>query len=195
MASTAFRRSRYSRTAILLHWIIGLAIIGNLAGGLLLETLFDAADAETRRLGFTVVQLHKSIGLTVLALSLLRLVLRYRAGFPRLPMHMTRGERALARLTHYGFYALMIAMPLSGWIMVSASTLNFPTQWFGLFTVPHLPTGTSKALAGTAGAAHMWLGYGAIALLALHIAGALKHHYLDRDDVLARMLPLVRRRS
>ncbi|QMW21465.1 cytochrome b [Sandaracinobacteroides saxicola] len=186
---------RYSRWSITLHWLIALIIIGNLAGGLLLESLFNARDPATRQLGFTVVQVHKSMGLTVLVLSLVRLAMRLREGFPQLPGHMTATERFLARVTHYGFYALMIGIPLSGWMMVSASPLNFPTIWFGLFEWPHLPTGTSKVLAERAGAAHQWLAYGAIVLLLLHVAGALKHHFMDRDDVLARMLPFVRRRA
>lgn len=188
-------RSPYSRASIALHWIIGLAIIGNLAGGLLLESLFNAPDPATRRFGFTVVQLHKSIGLTVLALSLWRLGLRLRQGFPALPPHMKPWERVLARATHYGFYALMIGLPLVGWVMVSASPLNFPTSYFGLFNWPHLPIGTSRTVAGAAGWAHMVLGWTAIGLLALHVAGALKHHWIDRDDVLARMIPLLRARS
>jgi cytochrome b561 len=185
--------SPYSRTAITLHWLIALLILGNLVGGFFLEDLFTSQDPAERKLGFQVVQIHKSAGLTILILSLLRLGIRLRAGFPPLPDHMTGTERALARMTHYGFYALMIAIPLSGWYMVSASPLGFPTVWFGLFEWPHLPVATSKVASETAGAVHEWLGIGAAVLLGLHVAGALKHHFLDRDDVLARMLPFLRR--
>ena len=146
--------SSYSRTAITLHWLIALLLIGNFVGGLLLEDLFNATDPATRKLGFTVVQLHKSFGLTILLLSLLRLGVRLVAGAPPLPDHMTPMERLLSKLTHWGFYAVMILVPLTGWLMVSASPLGFPTVWFGLFEWPNLPVGTSKALSGAAGEAH-----------------------------------------
>lgn len=183
----------YSGVSVALHWIIAVLIIGNLAGGLLMERLLDSADPATRQLGFQVIQLHKSSGLTILVLSALRLLIRLVEGFPPLPAHMTGTERALARITHWGFYGLMLGIPLAGWVMVSASPLGLPTLWFGLFEWPHLPTGTDKALSGAAGAVHELLAFGAIALLALHVAGALKHQFLDRDEVLARMLPFLRR--
>jgi cytochrome b561 len=183
----------YSRASIALHWLIALLIIGNLAGGLYMETLLDSDDPAMKQLGFQVIQLHKSSGLTILVLSLVRLLLRLVEGFPPLPGHMTPTERGLARLTHWGFYALMLGIPLAGWVMVSASPLGFPTLWFGLFEWPHLPTGTSKALSGAASEVHEYLSFAAIALIFLHVAGALKHHLLDRDEVLGRMLPFVRR--
>ena len=185
--------SPYSRTAITLHWVVAVLIIAILAGGLLMGGMLDSTDPAQRRLGFTIVQLHKSIGLTVLVLGVLRLVLRLVEGFPPLPAHMTGFERFLARVTHWGFYALMILIPLSGWVMVSASPLNFPTQYFGLFEWPHLPIATSKETAGNASEAHEIMAWSAIVLLGLHVAGALKHHIFDRDDVLSRMIPTLRR--
>lgn len=188
-------RSPYSRAAIILHWLIALLLIGNIAGGLLLDIFLDSEDPAMKRLGFQIIQLHKSFGLTVLSLTLLRLGIRVGAGFPPLPSHMTGLERLLARVTHYGFYALLLLIPLSGWVMVSASTLGFPTSWFGLFTWPHLPIPTSKETSGLASEVHEILAYMAIALIVMHIAGALKHHFLDRDDVLSRMIPSLRRRA
>jgi cytochrome b561 len=187
-------RSSYSRLSITLHWLIALLILGNFVGGLLLHDLLNSPVPAERQLGFTVVQLHKSFGLTVLALSLLRLGARLAYGAPPLPDHMTPTERLLAKLTHWGFYAIMILVPLSGWLMVSASPLGFPTLWFGLFEWPHLPVETSKALSEQAGDAHEIMAFIGAGLFVLHVAGALKHHFLDRDDVLARMLPFVRRR-
>ncbi|TPE63750.1 cytochrome b [Sandaracinobacter neustonicus] len=189
-------RSSYSAAAITLHWLIALMIIGNFAGGLLMDDLLKPdATAAQKQLGFAIVQLHKSFGLTVLVLSLLRLALRLFAGTPPLPAHMTSIERLLAKLTHWGFYAVMILLPLSGWVMVSASPLGFPTMWFGLFEWPHLPIGTSKAISGGASEAHELLAWFGVALFVLHVGGALKHHFLDRDDVLARMLPYLRRKQ
>lgn len=185
------RRSRYSRVAIALHWIIAALIVGNLAGGLLFDVIEDADKA----LYFTVVQLHKSIGLTVLGLSLARLAWRLMNPPPSLPEHMTPAEHLLAKVTHWSFYALMLALPLTGWLMISASPLDFPTLWFGLFEVPRLPIERSADTAGVLHDRHELLAYLTIGVLVLHVAGALKHHYLDRDDVLARMAPMVRPRS
>ena len=192
MSAATVRHSRYSSVAIGFHWVVGLLIIGNLIGGLLMGNLLDSADPAMKQLGFQVIQIHKSIGLTVLALSIARLGWRLTHPVPPLPDHMTTAERLLARGTHIGFYALMLLMPLSGWAMASTGKVQFPILWFGLFEVPHLPL--DKALGGLFKESHELLGWVTIATLALHIAGALKHHFLDRDDVLARMLPLVRPR-
>jgi cytochrome b561 len=195
MTTVVATRSAYSRAAIVLHWVIAAMILGNIVGGLVMGQLLESPDPEMRQIGFVGVQLHKSFGLTVLVLSVVRLVMRLIEGFPPLPAHMTGFERFLARFTHWGFYALMILMPLSGWVMVSASPLGFPTLWFGLFEWPHLPVEQSRVTAERVHNAHELLAFTAIGLILLHVAGALKHHFLDRDDVLARMLPFVRRRT
>lgn len=187
-------RSSYSAIAIALHWTIALLIVGNFIGGLVMgDMLAPTATSAQKQLGFTIVQLHKSFGLTVLVLSLLRLLLRLVSGVPPLPAHMTPTEKLLAKLTHWGFYAIMILVPLSGWLMVSASPLGFPTLWFGLFEWPHLPVETSKATSGTASEVHEILAFTGAGLFVLHVAAALKHHFFDRDDVLARMLPFLRK--
>ena len=186
---------RYSAVSIALHWTIALLIVGNLTGGLLLDTFFESPDPAMKMRGFQLVQYHKWAGLTVLALSLVRLGHRLWQGFPPLPLHMKAWERVLARTTHYGFYALMIGVPLAGWAMVSASPLDFPIRPFGLFTVPKLPLPTSSALDHQLGTVHALLAYTTIALLALHIAGALKHHFINHDAVLHRMLPWARTRA
>jgi cytochrome b561 len=189
-------RSSYSRAAITLHWLIALLLIGNFVGGVFMgDLLAPSATPEQKQLGFKIIQFHKSMGLTILLLSLLRLATRLVSGTPPLPGHMTGFERLLARATHWGFYAVMILVPLTGWIMVSASPLGFPTLYFGLFEWPHLPIETSKATSGAASEAHEIIAFAGAGLFVLHVAAALKHHYLDRDDVLARMMPLVRRRA
>ncbi len=191
---TTAGRSSYSRLAISLHWIIALLLIGNFAGGLYMVGLLEpSATPEQKQLGFRIIQFHKSMGLTILMLSLLRLATRLISGTPPLPGHMTPLERRLAKATHWLFYAVMILVPLTGWIMVSASPLGFPTIWFGLFEWPHLPVETSKATSGAASEVHELIAFAGAGLLLLHVAAVLKHHYLDRDDVLARMLPFVHR--
>jgi len=187
--------SRYSSVAIALHWLIALIVIGNLTGGLLLDTFLDSDDPQMKMTGFTIIQLHKAFGLTVIVLTVLRLMWRLANPAPALPDHMTPFERLLAKATHWGFYALLLLLPLSGWAMVSASAKRFPISYFGLFDVPYLPVAQSKVIGGFMHESHELLGYGAIALIALHVLAALKHHYFDRDNVLARMLPLVRQRG
>jgi cytochrome b561 len=146
---------------------------------------------------FELFQLHKSIGLTILILSLVRLAWRLTHPAPPLPDHMARWEKVFARATHVGFYLVMIATPLGGWVLVSATELNVPTLLWGVIPWPDLPgfdamtAESRRAIYQRVEAAHGALAWFAVGLLALHVAGALKHHLLDRDTVLWRMLPIV----
>lgn len=181
--------SRYSSVAIALHWAIALLIIGNIIGGLLLDTFLDSPDPQMKATGYVIIGLHKAFGITVIGLTLLRIVWRVANPAPPLPGHMTAFERILAKTTHFAFYALMLMMPLSGWAMSSASPKRYPIEYFGLFNVPFLPITQSKATASMLHERHEQLAWIAIALIVLHVAAALKHHVMDRDDVLVRMLP------
>ncbi len=183
-------RSRSSTLAITLHWLIAVIIIGNLVGGLTIDYWLDSPDPAMQQTGGFIMGLHKSLGLTVIVLTLVRLAARIASPPPPLPAHMTPLERLLARATHLLFYGLMLALPLSGWAMVSTGKRINPIPWFGLFDVPPLPLPTS--LNGVFHESHEIIGYIAIATIVLHVAGALKHQYLDRDDVLGRMLPWLR---
>lgn len=185
--------SRYSTVAIWLHWITAVLVIGNLVGGLCSDYWFDSPDPAMQQAGATLIALHKSIGLTILVLTLVRLAWRLGNPPPPLPTHMTRGEIMLARTTHILFYLLLLLMPLSGWAMVSTGRRIGPVSWFGLIDVPPLPL--PKSLGGLFHESHETIGWIIILTLALHVAGALKHHLFDRDNVLARMLPRVRRRA
>lgn len=180
-------RSTYSRVAIILHWLIGLAIIGNLIGGL----AHDLPPPEMRGL---VMGLHKATGITILFLSVARLLWRLTHRPPPLAPTVKGWEKGLAHATHWGFYLLMILVPFSGWMMVSAAEQRRPLTWFWLFDIPYLPVAQDKIAAAGANNAHETLAFVMIGLLVLHIGAALKHHYLDRDNTLARMLPLVRER-
>lgn len=168
----------------LLHWGIALAVVALAAVGWVMLAM------ERSPAKITVYALHKSVGLTVLALVLLRLAWRWSQPRPGLPPTMLPWERTLAGLVHFGLYALLVAMPLSGWLYNSAS--NFPLKWFGLFRVPPL-SGRDPRLAELAETAHLVLFWALAVLFMLHVAGALKHHFVDRDDVLVRMLPFRRR--
>ncbi len=177
--------SRYSRMAIALHWIIALAIIGQFIGMEYGESL-PKGDPS---LG-TLYMLHKSTGITILALTILRLAIRLKRGFLPLPIHMAGWEVFLARATHVGFYLMMLLMPLSGWIFSVSAKRGL--DWFGLFPVPVLP------LEGLKDIAHEFHELGAwalIVLFVLHVLGALKHHFLDRDDIAARMIPFLSKRG
>lgn len=190
----------YTRTAITLHWLIALAILANLVTGWWMS---DAVtEAATRDNAIAAFQWHKSIGLTVLLLSLLHLVWRFLRPAPPLPLHMPLWERRIATLTHAVFYLLMIGVPLSGWLYVSIqwrgdAPLTIPTLWFELFEVPHLfalneaTPAVRQSLAGTSLAAHKLLVWAMVLLLVLHITAALRHHLVLHDGLLARMAPIL----
>jgi cytochrome b561 len=130
--------------------------------------------------------LHKSIGLGILALVVLRLAWRWRAGAPRPVAGMSRWQHRIATATHGGMYLLLLAIPVSGWVINSAS--GFPLRWFGLFRVPQL-TARDEALQELAEAWHEWMFWALVVLVLAHVAAATWHHVFRRDATLARMLP------
>jgi cytochrome b561 len=173
----------YATVSIWLHWIIAIAVLGNIAGAILSEGL----PGPTRGM---VMGIHKSVGLTVLMLSLVRLAWRLGHGTPPLKPTLTALERSAARLVHTLFYVLMILVPLLGWTMSSAG--DRPLSWFGL-PFPKLPIAPDSPIAGLAHDGHVLLGLSFLGLVVLHVGGALKHQFIDRDNELARMLPFLRR--
>jgi cytochrome b561 len=195
--------TRYSAVAIVLHWAIAFAILFNIPLGLWMHS--HAEHNDISEAVFRAFQLHKSIGLTVLALSLVRLGWRLANPPPRLPEHMPAWERAVAKATHWAFYVLTIALPLTGWLYVSAGwsahtdqPLNVPTRYFGLFHVPdlfglsHADAATRSSTAHLSLSTHGLLGWAMLGLATLHVAAALKHQFFDRDAVLAHMVPGLR---
>jgi len=180
--------TRYSTVAIFFHWTIALMIIGLIVFGILMT------NPETPN-RFVLYQLHKSFGVMILVLSVLRLVWRLGHKPPALPDGMKPWEHLAAKFTHVAFYAVMIGMPLLGWAMVSASTLPIQTELFWTVPWPDLPfIPESKDLEDVLKMLHRNLGKLTIALIALHIGAALKHHLINKDDVLARMAPIFKRR-
>ncbi|MBV8683738.1 MAG: cytochrome b [Caulobacteraceae bacterium] len=186
-------RTRYSTIAIGLHWLIAILIFSNIWFGWRMSHLNGLAK-------FELFQLHKSVGITVLLLSLLRLGWRLLNPAPPYPAHMSRGDKLTATSVHWLLYAFMIVQPLTGWIVVSASLYNLPTLLYKTVPWPHmgfvhnLPIATRKIVEHQVGTVHEWLAWTFLALALFHVAAALKHQFWDHDDVLARMLPLVRRR-
>jgi cytochrome b561 len=189
---------RYTAVAIVLHWAIAAAILSNLFVGWWMKGAIDEAATQARAIA--AFQLHKSIGLTVLLLTALRLLWRLTHKPPPLPAGMPGWERFAAKAAHWAFYILMVVVPLSGWTYVSSQwaggkPLNVPTLWFGLFHVPHLFDAramTDEARAAVSArnhAAHYYLAWSLAGLFVLHVAAALKHHFFNRDGVLTQMLP------
>lgn len=180
-------RSGYGLVAILFHWMMALLIIGLFVFGKYMTGL-DPMAPNT----FALYQLHKSLGFLVLALVLARLAWRLGNPSPALPETMSCIERLAAHFGHAGLYALMLAIPLSGWLMVSASPWGIPTVVFDMLPVPHLPVpealGSKAEAENTLKGLHELLANGLLFLVVLHIAAALKHHFLNRDDVLRRMV-------
>lgn len=168
---------RYSRGAIAFHWAIAALVLFNLWLGLAHDSLPK---------DWQVMPVHKAVGITVLALTLARIGWRFAHPAPPLPAHMSALERTAAKVSHFLLYAFMLAMPLSGWAMVSGPKRR-PLEWFGLFDIPYLPVPESVASLGHD--LHELLGWGFLALILVHVGAALRHHFLLRDNVLMRMLP------
>lgn len=176
------RGERYSSVAIAFHWTIALLVIVNLVIGI----GHDAIPALRALMGA-----HKAIGVTVLLLTAGRIAWRIAHRPPALPAGTPAWEKGVAHATHWTLYLLMIALPLSGWLMVSGPGPHRPFQWFGLFDIPTLPVG--KPLADLGGTAHGPLGWVMAALVVLHVGAALRHHLLLRDSVLVRIAPILGR--
>lgn len=173
---------RYSRVAMILHWSIALLIVLNFAAAWVAETVPRAGRMQ-------IMANHKSIGLTVLILTVVRIAWRVTHRPPPLQRTLQPWERTLATAVHSLFYILMIGMPLTGWAMVSAGG---PVSVFGLFSMPALPVPSSEAAGDTFHDVHVKLAWLMLGLFALHVLGALKHQFLDRDRTLGRMIPFLR---
>ena len=190
-------RTHYSTVAILLHWLIAALLVWIVLLGWQAEDLKGPAKVA-------VLQLHKPLGITIMLLTLFRLAWRFISPPPPIGLHLKAWERHLARTAHVLFYVLLLIMPLTGWTSVSASALiqQYPINMFGLFHWPaiqplfDLPPEVRHArheqLETVHGLVAKVIIYG---LVPLHILGALKHQFLDRDNELARMIPFLARKD
>lgn len=176
---------RWGPVSQALHWLVVALVLVLATVGLSLDSL-----PKTPRY-FWVFTLHKSVGITVLVLVLLRIGWRLYAGAPRPVPGTPSWQARVAAATHVLLYALLLAMPLSGWLYDSASGLR-PFRWFGLLAMPKLAA-PDEALADAALEAHELLFWALAALVALHAAAALHHHVFRNDATLSRMLPSRRR--
>ena len=179
-AMTGEEAARYTRVAVSLHWIIAALLIGNIALGLFHDSFGKAATPW-------MMFFHKAIGLSVLALSLARLAWRLTHRPPAFDPVLQRWERGLAHFIHWLFYFMLIAIPLTGWLLSSSS--NRATNFFGLFEVPPLPVSRSDDAHDLWEDLHEVLGKAMIGLVLLHVAGALKHHFGGHRHLMGRMAP------
>lgn len=169
---------KYTRTAVVLHGLMAALILVAFALGLYMEGL--ALSPEKLKL----YSYHKWIGVTVFALVWVRLAWRITHTPPPLPASVPRWQVGAAHVVHVLLYALMVAVPLSGWLMSSAKGVQ--TVWLGLLPLPDL-VAKDKALGELLTTVHKGLNFTLLALVLAHVGAALKHHFLDRDGLLARM--------
>jgi len=169
--------TRFGVVAILLHWLMAVLVIGLLVLGIYMVNL------PISLLKLKLYGWHKEYGLLALALVMVRLIWRWLNVTPMLSLPLF--EKITARMVHYVFYVLMFAMPITGWVITSAAGL--PASFFGLFVLPSLvaPNEETRMLFQEV---HRWIGYGFIGIIILHTSAALKHHFLNKDNILRRML-------
>ena len=171
--------ARYSGVAIGLHWLLALMIVGAFAVGLYM------ADLPVSPSRLKLFSYHKWAGVTILALSVLRLLWRL-THRPPADVPMPGWQAKAAHLTHWALYALFFLVPLAGWAYSSAA--GFPVVWFGVLPLPDFVP-VDKALAELMKERHEALAWALAALVGLHVAGAIKHRLIDKDGLLQRMLP------
>ncbi len=171
---------QYTQTAKSLHWLMAILLFGLLALGFYMHDLPLSPEK------LQLYSWHKWAGVTAFLLVLVRLAWRVTHRPPALPDSMPKTMQLAAHAGHLGLYLLMLAIPLSGWLMSSAK--GFQTVWFGVLPIPDL-LDKNKELGDLLQQLHMLLNLAFIAILAGHIGAALKHHFIDKDDILTRMLP------
>lgn len=174
---------RYHRFAVALHWVMAIAFVLMLTSGLVMAEL-----ELPKSLKFQMYQWHKSLGVLLLLAFFLRLFVRLRTEVPLLPAAMKPLEQKAAKAGHYALYLFMIALPLTGWLIVSSSVYGLPTIVFGWFEWPHLPgVAANKEISEWAEEAHEIFAYIFMALIAGHVAAVIKHSWVDHENLLPRM--------
>jgi len=173
---------RYTYTAIVLHWLIALVLVGTFAVGFYMEGL------ALSPIKLKLYAWHKWAGMTLLVLAVVRLAWRLTHRVPALPVTMSRASQMAAHVGHGLLYILMLAIPISGWLMTSAK--GVPVVWFGIWQLPDLVS-KDEALGSLLTDVHVVLNYTLLILVIGHVAAALQHHFIKRDGVLARMLPML----
>lgn len=173
-------KNHYTATAKALHWLMALMLFAMLALGFYMQGLPLSPEK------LQLYSWHKWAGVTIFLLVLFRLAWRFTHRPPALPASMPKLMQLAAHAGHLALYGLMLAIPLSGWLMSSAK--GFQTVWFGILPLPDL-LAKDKALGDLLQTVHVSLNLLLLVVVAGHVGAALKHHFIDRDDILTRMLP------
>jgi cytochrome b561 len=174
----------YSRTAIGLHWLIALLIICGFYLGWIMTDIPGFTPTKLKYFSW-----HKWIGVTVFALAVIRVLWRSSHKAPSMPRRMPGWQKGVAHLTHFLLYVLMLIIPVSGYLYSSAAGIQ--VVYLGVLPLPTI-IGPDNAMKVTLKTVHIYLNYTLLILVAMHVLAALKHHFIDRDGLLARMIPFLR---
>ncbi|HSQ05424.1 MAG TPA: cytochrome b [Burkholderiales bacterium] len=183
MGRIANTESGYGDLSIAVHWAMAALLIALVILGLYMVQLPDAG-FDTKKI--TLILYHKEIGIAALALAVFRLAWRVTNVLPRLVEALPEWQKVMARFVHLNFYAVMFALPISGWLMSSAA--GFPVSFLELFDLPDLVP-RNDYLFEVFVVIHKWLAYMLIGLFVVHAGAALRHHFVFGDDTLRKMLP------
>jgi cytochrome b561 len=179
-------QERYGAVASMLHWLMAIVLVALIVLGLYMVSLPDVG-FDTKKIA--LILYHKELGILALVLAALRLAWRVVNALPKLVEYLPEWQKVIARFVHLCFYALMFALPVTGWIMSSAA--GIPVSFFGLFELPDLVS-YSDRLFRTFIEIHKWLGYALIVLLLVHAGAALRHHLVLKDETLKKMWTALR---
>jgi len=175
--------TRYTTVAISLHWLIALLIFAGWGLGIYMSDL-PLSPAKLRYYSW-----HKWMGVTTFMLVVLRAGWLATHPAPGLPLTLSPWQARTARVTHFALYLLMFAIPLSGWLMSSAK--GVPTVYFGVLRIPDL-IGKNQVVGTVLDVVHSSLAFSLAALVGVHVAAALKHHFMDHDGLMGRMVPFLK---
>jgi cytochrome b561 len=176
--------ANYTRTAIALHWLVAFALVATFSVG------FYMHDLPLSPIKLKIYSWHKWAGVTIFLLACFRLGWRFTHRPPGPPSGMPAWQHTAAEVVHLLIYVLMFAIPLSGWLMSSAK--GFQTVYFGILPIPDL-LAKDKELGDLLSFVHKMLNFTLAGVVVAHAGAAFKHHFIDRDDVLTRMLPFLRK--
>ena len=177
---------RYTHTAVTLHWLIVLLIFAAFPLGLYMHDL-PLSPHKLRLYSY-----HKWIGMMVLLFAVIRVYWRATHRPPVMPENMVKWEKLAAHTMHFALYVLIFIVPITGWLLSSAK--GFQVVLFGVLPLPDL-VGKNKELGDLLQEVHKVLNFLMLGLVLAHIAAALKHHFIERDDILVRMIPFLRKKS
>lgn len=183
MTHLANTERHYGAVAIVLHWSIAVLLIILIVSGVYMVSLPDVG-FDTKKI--TLILYHKEIGILALSAAALRLAWRVGSALPRLVESLPDWQKVTARFVHLCFYGLMFALPITGWLMSSAT--GIPVSFFGWFDLPDFVPYDDRLFHALIDI-HKWLGYALIVLILIHSAAALRHHLLFKDETLKKMLP------